>query len=73
MAESARDTLVVESIGFNGKFWLDGRGHPATEQLRVTERFTRPSFGRLAVEITIERLQPRSGRLKPRPTATCRR
>ena len=54
MAESARDTLVVESIGFNGKFWLDGRGHPATEQLRVTERFTRPSFGRLAVEITID-------------------
>jgi hypothetical protein len=48
------DALVVESMGFNGKFWLDGQGRPATEELRVIERFTRPSFGRLEVEITVD-------------------
>jgi hypothetical protein len=40
-------------MGFNGKAWLDGRGHPSTEQLRVTERFTRPSFGHMQVEIAV--------------------
>ena len=48
------DTLVVESMGYNDRFWLDTQGRPSTEQLRVTERFTRPSFGRLEVEITID-------------------
>ncbi len=48
------ETLVVESMGFNGKFWLDGQGRPATEQLRVTERFRRPSFGVLELEMTID-------------------
>jgi hypothetical protein len=48
------DALVVESMGYNGKFWLDAVGHPASESLRVTERFTRPAFGKLDVEITIE-------------------
>ena len=33
-------TLVVESSGFNGKAWLDYAGHPATESLRVVERFS---------------------------------
>lgn len=48
------DTLVVESMGYNGKFWLDSEGRPATEQLRVTERFTRTSFGRMEHEITFD-------------------
>lgn len=48
------DTLVVESMGFNDKFWLDTQGRPATEQLRVIERFSRPNFGRLEVEITVD-------------------
>ena len=36
------DTFVVETIGQNGKTWLDMRGLPATEALKVTERYTRP-------------------------------
>jgi hypothetical protein len=47
------DTLVVESMGFNGLTWLDGRGHPATEELRVTERFSRSTFGKLELSMTI--------------------
>jgi hypothetical protein len=49
-----RDTLIVETTGFNDKTWLDDAGHPHSEQLKVTERFRRPSFGQLLVDITIE-------------------
>jgi hypothetical protein len=48
------DTLIVESMGFNGKLWLDGRGHPSTEQMRVTERFRRPAFDRIELEMTVD-------------------
>ena len=48
------DALVVESMGFNGKLWLDGRGHPSSDAMHVTERFRRPSFGKLEVEITVD-------------------
>ena len=34
------DTLVVDVTGFNGKVWLDGRGHFTTEKLHVVERYT---------------------------------
>jgi hypothetical protein len=48
------DTLVVESNGFNGRAWLDQLGHPATESLKVTEKFRRKDFGHLEIEITID-------------------
>ena len=48
------DTLVVESSGFNGKAWIDQSGHPATEKLRVTEKFRRKDFGHLEIEITVD-------------------
>ena len=38
------DTLVVDTIGFNDKFWFDRRGHPHTEQLHTIERWTRGSI-----------------------------
>jgi hypothetical protein len=48
------DTLVVETIGINEKSWLDDSGHPHSDALRVTERFRRPTFGRIDVAITID-------------------
>jgi len=48
------DALVVESAGFNDNVWLDNFGHPATESLRVTERFRRKDFGHMSVEVTID-------------------
>ena len=48
------DTFVVETAGFNGKSWLDMAGHPATESLRVTERFTRRNVGRMDLDVTID-------------------
>ena len=47
------DTLVVESLGFNDRTWLDHNGHPHTEQLRTTERYRRRDFGHLDVEMTL--------------------
>lgn len=48
------DTLVVDTIGFNGKTWLDMAGHPTSEKLHVIERYSRPSYGTLRNHITIE-------------------
>jgi len=48
------DTLVVETVGTNGKFWLDQAGHPATESFRLTERFRRRDFGHMDLEMTID-------------------
>src|SRR4249919_2662182 len=48
------DALVVETRGFNDKGWLDNAGKPATDQLRVTERFIRKDFGNLDIQITID-------------------
>jgi len=48
------DTLVVETIGQNGKTWLDMRGLPGTESLKVTERYTRPNIGRINIDVTID-------------------
>jgi len=49
-----RDALVVSSAGYNGKTLLDANGHPTSDALRVTERFERPNFGQLRIEITID-------------------
>jgi hypothetical protein len=46
------DTLVVESAGFNDQTWLDGGGHPHTEDLRVTERFHRRDLGHMELQMT---------------------
>jgi len=48
------DTLAVDTVGFNDRTWLDHAGHPHSDQLRVTERYTRPAAGRLSVQITID-------------------
>jgi hypothetical protein len=47
------DTLVVETVGFNDRTWLDRLGHPHSAAMRVTERFRRPAVGRLEVDVTI--------------------
>jgi len=48
------DTLVVDTVGFNDRFWFDFRGHPHTEKLHTVERYTRKDFGTLVNEITID-------------------
>jgi hypothetical protein len=51
------DTLVVETTNFRGDEragWLDVNGSPYTDALKMTERFRRPNFGTLEIDITID-------------------
>jgi hypothetical protein len=51
------DALVVETTNFRGDEragWLDVNGSPYTEALKMTERFRRPNFGTLEIDITID-------------------
>jgi hypothetical protein len=48
------DTLVVESNGFKDGLWLDISGTPLTSAAKVIERYRRPVFGKLDIEITID-------------------
>jgi len=48
-----KDTLIVENKGFNENSWLDYFGHPHTDKMEVTERWTRPNKGQLRYEATV--------------------
>lgn len=48
------NTLVVDTVNFNDKTWLNGRGAPHSDKLHVIERYSRPDLGHLEVEITME-------------------
>ena len=48
------DTLAVDTISFNARTWLDPIGHPHTDKLHVVERYLRPNFRSLELEVTVE-------------------
>lgn len=48
------DTLVVQTIGLRDDTWLDTGGSPLTSSGKMTEKFRRPSLGKLQIEITID-------------------
>jgi hypothetical protein len=54
------ETLVVETNNLRGAEsgpydgWLDVRGSPYSEQAKFTERFRRPTFGKLEIDVTLE-------------------
>ena len=54
------DTLVVETNNLRGAEegpfdgWLDVRGTPYSDQATFTERFRRPMFGKLEIDVTLE-------------------
>jgi hypothetical protein len=48
------ETLVVESTGFKDQTWIDEHGTPASDRLRLTERFRRLNFGTLEIQVTVD-------------------
>ena len=49
-----KDTLVVDSIGYNERFWFTSGGLPHTEALHLVERFSRPDLNTLRYDVTVE-------------------
>lgn len=47
-------TFVVESAGFSGKSWLSEEGLPFSEDMKMTERWTRVDFDTLTLDVTID-------------------
>ena len=48
------DTLVVDTVGFNERFWMHREGFPHTEAMHLVERISRPDVMTLDYEITID-------------------
>jgi hypothetical protein len=48
------DTLVVDTVGFNDKTWLDDTGRPHSGDLHLVERYTRPDLGHMKVQLTLD-------------------
>lgn len=44
--------LVVDTVGFNDRGWT--AGYPRSEEMRMTERYQRTTYGRMVAEVTIE-------------------
>jgi hypothetical protein len=48
------DTLVVETIGFNDRPWVDSYGNPRSEQMHLTERYRRVDHDTLELSIIMD-------------------
>lgn len=48
------DVLVVDTIGFNDRTWLDPTGKPHSEAMHVVERYRRVSPTRLEIQYSVE-------------------
>ena len=48
------DTLVVDTVGLRDDGWLDVQGAPFTSSAKITEKFRRPVYGRLEIDVTID-------------------
>ena len=48
------DALVVDTVGFNERTWIDAEGLIHTDQYHQTERFTRTDFSTLKYEVTVD-------------------
>jgi len=54
VAEWEGDTLVIDTIGFNERFWFSNGGLPHTSLLHMIERITREDYNTLTYEVTID-------------------
>jgi hypothetical protein len=48
------DTLVVETKGFRDDLWIDMKGSPISSAATMTERISRPNYGKLNIDITVD-------------------
>lgn len=48
------DILVIDTVGYNERFWFARSGFPHTEQMHLIERISRPDFNTLRYEAAID-------------------
>ena len=48
------DTLVIDTIGVRDDSWIDWNGSVITEDAKIREEFTRPDFGHLQIDVTVD-------------------
>lgn len=48
------DTLVIDTVGFNDKTWLDHVGRPHSDELHLIQRFRRIDHDHLQLDITFD-------------------
>jgi hypothetical protein len=48
------DTLVIDTVDFNGYTRLDTRGNPHSEKLHLVQRFRRTNAGQIAYSVTVD-------------------
>jgi len=48
------DTLVIDTVGFNGFTRLDTKGNPHSDKLHMVQRLTRTDAGHITYKVTIE-------------------
>jgi hypothetical protein len=48
------DTLVIDSVGFNDRTWVDYMGLPHSDALHVVERYRRVAANTLQLDLTID-------------------
>jgi hypothetical protein len=48
------DTLVIDTIAFNGYTRLDTRGNPHSDRLHLTQRFRRTNAGQISHSVTVD-------------------
>ena len=47
------DTLVIDAVAYNERFWFTNGGLPHTENLKLTEKISRPDLNTLKYEVTV--------------------
>jgi hypothetical protein len=50
----SNDALIIDTVGYNEKFWIDREGTPHTDKLHLIERITRPDYNTLQYELTVD-------------------
>jgi hypothetical protein len=50
----SKDKLVIDTVGFNQRFWLAREGYPHTEKLHTIETLERPEYDALRYTITVD-------------------
>ena len=48
------DTLVVDTVGLNGKNWLDRLGHPESDRMHIIEHMRRVNVKNLQIDLTFD-------------------